>query len=149
MNQKRNQIDITDLKTCYLTRLLISRSPVRARQGAQPDGMTGIKWFPFFSLKPPFTPLFIRFTNLISNPFKSITIHQFTNQKGTTKMKKSKIRELKRVGRVDKSHIKEFLRVHKFDLHNNWVSYLFKEADMTFPDSQSTIQPGFTIHYSV
>mgnify|MGYP001549435482 CR=1 FL=1 len=34
MNQKRNQIVITDLKTWNWTRLLISRSPVRARQGA-------------------------------------------------------------------------------------------------------------------
>jgi hypothetical protein len=58
-------------------------------------------------------------------------------------MKKSEIRGLKKVVRVDKSHIKEFLRVHKFDLHNNWVSYLFKEADMTFPDSQSIIQFNF------
>ena len=37
MNQKRNQIVVTDLKTCYLPRLLISpaKGGVRARQGAQ------------------------------------------------------------------------------------------------------------------
>ena len=58
-------------------------------------------------------------------------------------MEKSEIRELQKVVRVDKSHIKEFLKVHKFDLHNNRVSYLFKEADMTFPDSESIIQFNF------
>jgi hypothetical protein len=105
--------------------------------------MTGIKWFPFFSLKPLFTPLFHHLFSSIRNPFKSITIHQFTNQKGTTKMKKSEIRELKKVVRVDKSHIKEFLKVHKFDLHNNRVSYLFKEADLQMEDSQSIIQFNF------
>jgi hypothetical protein len=35
MNQKRNQIVVTDLKIWSWTRLLISRSPVRARQGAR------------------------------------------------------------------------------------------------------------------
>ena len=58
-------------------------------------------------------------------------------------MKKSEIGELKKVVRVDKSHIKEFLKVHKFDLHNNRVSYLFKEADLQMEDSQSIIKFNF------
>jgi len=58
-------------------------------------------------------------------------------------MKKSEILGLKKVVRVDKSHIKEFLKVHKFDLHNNRVSYLFKEADLQMEDSQSIIQFNF------
>ena len=58
-------------------------------------------------------------------------------------MKKSEILGLKKVVRVDKSHIKEFLKVHKFDLHNNRVSYLFKEADLQMEDSQSIIHFNF------
>jgi hypothetical protein len=80
---------------------------------------------------------------LHGNPIKSTNHNQLPNQLGGTKMKKSEIRELKKVVRVDKSHIKEFLKVHKFNLHNNRVSYLFKEADMTFPDSESIIQFNF------
>jgi hypothetical protein len=48
MNQKRNQIVITDLKIWNWTRLLISRSPVRARQGAQKVSLKVFKSWGFF-----------------------------------------------------------------------------------------------------